>query len=154
MRSNAFLTFLQILSRLVIVWLILNAVPLTNIGPLLLIIAWSSTEIIRYLYYAWSRTEDPPYTLLWLRYSLFIVVYPMGVLGELISIFYALPTIKEQRLTSLYLPNMLNFSFDSYYFIVTVIIGYIPGFPKLYMHMLKQRGKYLTPGEKEKEKVQ
>ena len=153
-RSNAFLNFLQILSRLVIVWLILNPVPLTNIGPLLLLLAWSSTEIIRYLYYAWSRTEDPPYLLVWLRYSLFIVLYPMGVLGELISIYYALPIIKEQRTASLYLPNMLNFSFDSYYCILIILIGYLPGFPKLYMHMINQRAKYLTPGEKKKEKVQ
>ena len=75
----------------------------------------------------------------------------MGVLGELISIYYALPAIKENNLTSIYMPNSLNWSFDSYTFILIVLIGYVPGFPKLYFHMLKQRGKYL---EKEKVKVE
>ena len=75
----------------------------------------------------------------------------MGVLGELITIYYALPAIKQQNLTSLYMPNNLNWSFDSYTFILMVLFGYIPGFPKLYLHMLRQRGKYL---EKEKIKVE
>ena len=75
----------------------------------------------------------------------------MGVLGEIISIYYALPAIKEHNLTSLYMPNSLNWSFDSYTFVLIVLVGYIPGFPKLYLHMLRQRGKYL---EKEKVKVE
>ncbi|KAI6654123.1 3-hydroxyacyl-CoA dehydratase 2-like [Oopsacas minuta] len=144
-KSNAFLTFMQILSRIIIIWLILVPVPVTSVGPLLHIIAWSITEIIRYFYYAWSRAESPPYALLWLRYTTFIVLYPIGVLGEIISIFSALPTIKEHSLTSLQMPNILNWSFDSYTFLVLILIGYIPGFPQLYMHMIKQRRKYLSP---------
>lgn len=142
-KSNPSLTFLQVLSRVVIVWLVFNPVPPTSIGTLMVILAWSITEIVRYLYYAWSMAEKPPYILLWLRYTLFIVLYPLGVAGEIISTYYALPVIKEQKLNTLQMPNQLNWSFDCYTFMLMALVAYLPGFPALYSHMLKQRGKYL-----------
>lgn len=35
-----------------------------------------------------------PYVLLWLRYTGFIVLYPIGVSSELAMLWFALPTIK------------------------------------------------------------
>lgn len=38
-----------------------------------------------------------PYVLLWLRYTAFIVLYPLGVASELTMVALAMPYIKEQR---------------------------------------------------------
>lgn len=60
------------------------------------------------------------------RYTLFIVLYPMGVSGELLTIYAALPFVRQSGLYSISLPNKYNFSFDYYTFLILVMISYIP----------------------------
>ena len=53
-----------------------------------MILAWASVEVPRYLFYVFAvwtgdATKGTPYPLFWLRYSLFAVLYPMGIFGEL-----------------------------------------------------------------------
>lgn len=38
-----------------------------------------------------------PYVLLWLRYTAFIVLYPLGVASELAMVALAMPYIKAHR---------------------------------------------------------
>jgi len=38
-----------------------------------------------------------PYVLLWLRYTAFIVLYPLGVASELAMVALAMPTIRQER---------------------------------------------------------
>lgn len=60
------------------------------------------------------------------RYTLFIILYPMGVSGELLTIYAALPFVRQSGLYSISLPNKYNFSFDYYTFLILVMISYIP----------------------------
>ena len=53
-----------------------------------MILAWSMVEVPRYAFYIaalWTgdATKGTPYPLFWLRYSLFAILYPMGIFGEL-----------------------------------------------------------------------
>lgn len=64
--------------------------------------------------------------LLCFRYTLFIVLYPMGVTGELLTIYAALPYVRQAGLYSISLPNKYNFSFDYHAFLILVMISYIP----------------------------
>jgi Protein tyrosine phosphatase-like protein, PTPLA len=53
-----------------------------------MILAWSSVEVPRYAFYlaaliTGDATKGTPYPLFWLRYSLFAVLYPLGISGEL-----------------------------------------------------------------------
>lgn len=89
-----------------------------------------------------------PYPLLWARYSLFIVLYPLGVASEMTMAYLALPTIRKERPWSFSMPNSVNFAFDYYIFCFIAIACYIPGLPDLYKHMLKQRRKVLAPAGK------
>ncbi len=41
--------------------------------------AWSITEMIRYSFYAGGLLHMTPGVLTWLRYTLFIILYPIGV---------------------------------------------------------------------------
>lgn len=74
---------------------------------------------------------------------MFIVMYPLGVIGELMTIYAALPYVRKAGMYSLRLPNKYNVSFDYYYFLIIVMLSYIPLFPQLYFHMLRQRRKVL-----------
>jgi very-long-chain (3R)-3-hydroxyacyl-CoA dehydratase len=55
------------------------------------IFAWSLTEIIRYSFYATTLLGYESYPLLYLRYTTFYVLYPMGALSEDALIFASLP---------------------------------------------------------------
>ncbi|EPY77281.1 hypothetical protein CB1_001278014 [Camelus ferus] len=117
---------------------------------LLFVIAWTVTEIIRYSFYTFSLLNHLPYLIKWARYTLFIVLYPMGVSGELLTIYAALPFVRQAGLYSISLPNKYNFSFDYYAFLILIMISYIPIFPQLYYHMIHQRRKILSHTEEHK----
>jgi very-long-chain (3R)-3-hydroxyacyl-CoA dehydratase len=42
-----------------------------------LLMTWAVSEVIRYPYYLAAVTKKPPQLLEWLRYSAFIILYPM-----------------------------------------------------------------------------
>ena len=51
------------------------------------------------------------------RYSAFIPLYPLGILGgEMPLIWSGLPYMKERKLHSLEMPNSVNFAFSYYMF--------------------------------------
>lgn len=58
-----------------------------------MIVSWASVEVPRYAFYVAAlltgdATKLTPFPLFWLRYSLFAVLYPTGITGEL-TVFYA-----------------------------------------------------------------
>lgn len=136
---------MQVSSRLFAVWAIMNAVPeaLNSIGVPLLTIAWCIAEITRYLYYALDLLHACPYILVWCRYTFFMVLYPVGITGEILAMLAAFPYIKQRKLFSILLPNAFNFSFNFSYVIVLILVSYIPLSPQLFGHMLIQRKKVL-----------
>ena len=156
-RSNPVLVFLQVLSRLLVVWAV--AYPFTasrnSIGLLVVCIAWPLAEIVRYVYYALNILNKMPYFVVWCRYSFFIVLYPIGVSGELITIYKAIEYLQPASIRKAYgvsLPNKWNISFDLQYFFIFSMIMYIPVFPMLYNHMLVQRKKVLFGANDKKKK--
>lgn len=153
--SPIFTTVMQVWSRLFVVWFIIDlenrGVHYTESQSFFIatvLIAWSITEIVRYNFYAFNLYGICPYILTWLRYTLFLVLYPMGVGSELALIYFRLGYYRENRPFSLELPNKLNWSFDSYIFVWLMILGYVPGFPQLFGYMLRQRKKVLNPETK------
>lgn len=60
------------------------------------------------------------------RYNMFIIMYPLGVAGELLTIYAALPFVRKTGMLSMRLPNKYNVSFDYYYFLIIVMLSYIP----------------------------
>jgi hypothetical protein len=58
-----------------------------------MILSWSMVEVPRYAFYlaallTGDATKKTPFPLFWLRYSLFAVLYPTGITGEL-TVFFA-----------------------------------------------------------------
>ncbi|EGG24287.1 hypothetical protein DFA_06437 [Cavenderia fasciculata] len=140
-------TFVQVFSRVACVTLAI-LVPTTNDhwAMSLMLTAWGITEVVRYLFYALSLYDAVPYILGWLRYTLFIILYPSGVTGETGTIIASLPYVKETGLWSITMPNALNVSFNLYYTLIGSLAFYVIGLPWLYTYMLGQRKRFIQSG--------
>lgn len=68
-----------------------------------------------------------PYPLLWLRYSTFIFLYPLGVASEMTMVWLALPHIRRTHMWSIDMPNIVNFAFDYFLLCLLAVVIYIPG---------------------------
>ncbi|KAK2182685.1 hypothetical protein NP493_338g01016 [Ridgeia piscesae] len=143
-KSNPVLTGVQVMSRVMLLLVAYSVQEVQNcVGIPMLLTAWSITEVIRYAFYTFSLLGSMPYFVQWCRYTLFIVLYPIGVSGELITIYKSLPTLQRSTMYSVAMPNPANISFSFHYFMIFVMLSYIPFFPQLYMHMFRQRRKII-----------
>ncbi|KAI8872793.1 PTPLA-domain-containing protein [Ramicandelaber brevisporus] len=133
-QSGVFTTLPQVFSRLFITWGILFTVAhpnhYTHWSFAMITVSWSLTESIRYSYYALNLLDIAPYALLWARYTLFIILYPIGLTGELFQITLSLPHMEEG-------PAAM------YYFSQFMLLAFPVAFTRLYLHMFSQRGKAL-----------
>ncbi|OXV09779.1 hypothetical protein Egran_02459 [Elaphomyces granulatus] len=89
--------------------------------------AWGVTECVRYGFFAlqvWGMGVPAWWT--WLRYNTFYVLYPIGISSECILIWKALkPAAKLHPLYQ--------------WFLVAILVIYVPGSYILYTHMIAQR---------------
>ncbi|VAH86532.1 unnamed protein product [Triticum turgidum subsp. durum] len=146
-RSPVSATLPQIGSRLFVTWGILWSFPETRTHILVssLVISWSITEIIRYSFFGTKELfGSAPSSLLWLRYSSFLVMYPTGISSEVGLIYIALQFIKASEKYCIRMPNKWNYSFDYFYASILVLLVYVPGSPHMYTYMLGQRKKALA----------
>eukprot|EP00980_Cylindrotheca_fusiformis_P029983 scaffold24137_cov206-Cylindrotheca_fusiformis.AAC.2 len=88
-RSPVVVTALQVGSRIAaLVAMNASESAQNQWGAGVMIISWALVEVFRYMFYAAAiitgdSTKKTPYPLFWLRYSLFAVLYPTGITGEL-----------------------------------------------------------------------
>ena len=106
--------------------------------------SWSLVEVPRYAFYAINLVCTPAYWMKFVRYSLFLVLYPSGITGEVLSVLAALPAIAARGLFRYPMPNRLNFSFDYECFTWFILATYVPGSYIMYTYMLSQRKKQLA----------
>jgi very-long-chain (3R)-3-hydroxyacyl-CoA dehydratase len=153
-RSPVMITATQVASRLWILWGIVNLAPeatttsvvtvgVVQLSLVTLLTAWCLSEIIRYGFFALKEIGSQPDLMVWLRYSGFLILYPLGVSSELAMVWLALPVIRLKGLWSISLPNPLNFSVSYDVVCILAVCAYLPGFPQLFGYMLKQRRKVL-----------
>ncbi|KAK4157084.1 hypothetical protein C8A00DRAFT_40451 [Chaetomidium leptoderma] len=143
--APVFTTLMQVASRLFLMWAVCWPFPQNNTSVFYssMLLAWSLTEVIRYSYFALKQVDEVPGSLHWLRYSAFLVLYPIGISSEVAMTLQALFYGPASSLTPWY-P----------YALVMVLLSYIPGSVILYSHMLKQRRKYLGAGKTAEKKTQ
>jgi very-long-chain (3R)-3-hydroxyacyl-CoA dehydratase len=133
-------TCIQVLVRLFIVGVIsIFPSAQTSVFYSIMATAWAIADIIRYSTYL---LESPivngkaPFALVWLRYTLFYILYPIGVAGEL-------------GILSASIPDVALFAGRAGVLAVAILmILYIPVFPIMYLHMIKLRSKVLGKEEK------
>lgn len=144
-KANVVTTIVQVVSRVQIIYVMMLCPRAENSpGMVPMITAWGLVEVVRYLYLALNLFGMAPRVLTWLRYTLFYVLYPLGVYGEMRVLYDSLPDLIEGHLLSVSLPNPWNFSFSfASYIKVLLFVVYLPGLYVQYTHMIRQRGKVL-----------
>ncbi|KDP44189.1 hypothetical protein JCGZ_05656 [Jatropha curcas] len=113
-------------------------------------LVWSLAEVIRYSHYALNCLGNCPSWLTYLRYTAFIVLYPIGILpGEMWLMYQGIPFAKKNHLyASLF--SALPFSYTD--FIKAVLMLYPFLWLRLYLHLLKQRRSKLGKHHERKRK--
>ncbi|CAM9281733.1 unnamed protein product, partial [Phaeothamnion confervicola] len=134
-RSPWTTTLVQVLSRLLVVWCFLDRCHEceASVGFLLCAGSWAAVEVPRYLFYAFNVLGGVPEALFFLRYTLFAVLYPTGITGEIVTMLAGLPCIKA-------LPANFNLGpVTPYHMALFALATYVPGAPYMYLHMVKTR---------------
>ncbi|KAF2666559.1 PTPLA-domain-containing protein [Microthyrium microscopicum] len=138
-RAPLFTTGLQVLSRVVLIWGIVENFPVEReVAYSTMLFAWSVTEVVRYSYFVLSLTGSVPDGLVWLRYNLFFVLYPLGIGSEVWLVFKSIPAASKQN-------PLLGYA-------LMAIMGiYVPGSYVLYTHMMAQRRRVMRGKQRAKE---
>lgn len=124
-RSPLPTTLLQVSSRLLLVWGVVNAYPrATSPSPFYtsMIVAWALSEIVRYSYFVLnlrrlgssSGREEVPAFVTWLRYNLFYVLYPLGIGSEMALVWKA-SEVAEWKLQWAFLAALLVYVPGEFY---------------------------------------
>uniref|UniRef100_A0A0D3EJM8 Very-long-chain (3R)-3-hydroxyacyl-CoA dehydratase n=1 Tax=Oryza barthii TaxID=65489 RepID=A0A0D3EJM8_9ORYZ len=128
-RSPVSSTLPQITGRLFITWGIL----------------WSFPEVTRYSFYGMKESFGfTPSWLLWLRYSTFIVCFPVGMVSEVGLVYIVVPFMKASEKYCLRMPNKWNFSIKYFYASVFFMVLYAPVYLHLFHYLIVQRKKALA----------
>ena len=89
-RSGVVSNVIQIASRLFVIWV---AGVYGGSGKHwaygMMSVAWALSDFTRYAYYLTQLTDASVPILKWARYNFFLVLYPVGTLGEAILIYLA-----------------------------------------------------------------
>eukprot|EP00976_Prorocentrum_cordatum_P087224 1186822-Prorocentrum_minimum.AAC.5 len=121
-----------------------------------------SHQVVRYPWYAFSTIGACPGWLTWLRYTVFVPMYPFGVVSEMMLLYLALPFAKAREMYNIDMPNAFNFGFDWHKFMVVRkssaeicfmftqggLVYYPFAWLQLYTHMFAQRKKKLGVSKK------
>jgi very-long-chain (3R)-3-hydroxyacyl-CoA dehydratase len=107
-RAPLFTTFMQVASRFLLVWGIVDQFPQLatdglhggSVAYCCMLVAWSVTEVIRYAFFALSLArgaEGVPGVVKWARYNTFFVLYPLGIGSECWLVWLAAGGPARQR---------------------------------------------------------
>lgn len=135
-KTPVFTSLIQISSRVFVLFWINVILPVDMIsvagidGVVMVSIAWGITEVVRYSFYFLGLLGKDIYALTWMRYSFFLVLYPLGVTGEWFIL------LSQIQLSGWEL-SVLNV------FLGAVLLSYFYYFPQLFGYMLQQRKKRL-----------
>jgi len=142
---------LQAFGRLVFGMITINLAPMDCASVFFTLLVFSIAESNRYPYYYLKQIgmehSQVGRIFGWLRYSTFLVIYPLGAIGELMTSFASIDNIRatSPKRFSIELPNTVNFAFHFDYFLMYFLpLMYIVFFPQNYMYMVSQRKRYMA----------
>uniref|UniRef100_A0A3Q3WMX9 Very-long-chain (3R)-3-hydroxyacyl-CoA dehydratase n=1 Tax=Mola mola TaxID=94237 RepID=A0A3Q3WMX9_MOLML len=143
-KTGFFPAMIQVTGRNVILFVIFGSLEDMQNKPVVFFVfyLWSTIEIFRYPFYMLACIGTEWKLLTWLRYSIWIPLYPLGVVAEAVAVIQSLPIFDETRLFSLPLPavlgHSLSFSYTLQIYLVLMFLGLFINFRQLY----KQRSRW------------
>ncbi|XP_032799343.2 very-long-chain (3R)-3-hydroxyacyl-CoA dehydratase [Daphnia magna] len=141
----------QVGGRSIILFCLIEAEERIQNKPVIfyLILCWSVIELFRYPYYM-TRVYNRDFGIItWLRYTVWIPLYPLGFLCEGIVILRNIPYFEETEKFSVGLPNKWNFSFHFPTLMrMYLLFFFLPAMYTMMSYMSKQRQKKLKSPKK------
>lgn len=147
-KGSPLVPFLQCSGRAFVLFAMIEMEPRMQPKPVVfyLFLVWASIELVRYPYYITQLISIELSFLTWLRYTLWIPLYPLGILCEGVIVLRNIPYFEETDRLSVHLPNVWNFTFDMPTFLrIYLLILAVPGAYFMMSHMSKTRAKKLGP---------
>ncbi|XP_044740677.1 very-long-chain (3R)-3-hydroxyacyl-CoA dehydratase [Chrysoperla carnea] len=147
-KGSPFPAFLQTGGRAVILFCMIEAEPRMQEKPVIfyLFFVWTLIELVRYPYYISQLYNKDIGFLTWLRYTIWIPLYPLGIVCEGVIILRNIPYFEETQKFTVSLPNTYNFAFHFPTVMrLYLLIFIIPVMYALMSHMYKARVKKLGP---------
>lgn len=140
--------FIQVTGRSLILFTMIEAEPRMQTKPVVfyLFLIWASIEVFRYPYYIMSLYKKSIELLTWLRYTLWIPLYPLGVLCEGIIILRNIPYFEETGRFIVEMPNSWNVTFHTPTLMRIYLVALmLPGLYTVMNHMYRVRVKKIGP---------
>ncbi|KAM8891149.1 very-long-chain (3R)-3-hydroxyacyl-CoA dehydratase isoform 2-T2 [Spinachia spinachia] len=140
-RTGVTPTLIQVVGRNFILFIIFGSVEEMHRQPVVFFVfyLWSAIEIFRYPFYMLGCFNTEWKTLTWLRYTIWIPLYPLGVVAEAVAVIQSIPIFDKTKLFSIPLPKAagtsVSFSCVLYVYLVLMFLGLFINF----RHLYKQR---------------
>ncbi|XP_023336938.1 very-long-chain (3R)-3-hydroxyacyl-CoA dehydratase [Eurytemora carolleeae] len=134
-KGSVYEATIQVGGRLIFLFLLIDSEPRMQDKPVVfyLLMTYSSVEIVRYPYYLFRVYDMDIGLITWLRYTIWIPLYPIGFICEGVIALRNIPYFEETEQFSVLLPNRWNFAF---YFPNLIRFYLLFGFfPLLYTQM-------------------
>lgn len=135
--------FMQVFGRNMVLFLVVVAHKELHQQAVVygLFLVWSLIEVVRYPFYASQVINKRIEPLIWLRYTMWIPLYPLGIFFEGTLIWRAIPLLEKSERFSIRLPNAFNFSFSFEWFLRVYLVLLIAGgwYMMKHMYILRQR---------------
>ncbi|KAM8876749.1 very-long-chain (3R)-3-hydroxyacyl-CoA dehydratase-like [Synchiropus picturatus] len=141
MKSGVFPAMIQVAGRNVVLFVIFGSLEQMQNKPVVFFVfyLWSAIETFRYPFYMLACIGMEWKLLTWLRYSLWIPLYPLSVVAEAVAVVQSMAIFDETRLFSLPLPavlgHWLSFSYTLQLYLVIMFLGLFINV----RHLYKQR---------------
>ncbi|XP_012221184.1 very-long-chain (3R)-3-hydroxyacyl-CoA dehydratase isoform X2 [Linepithema humile] len=131
-KSSTLVSFLQVGGRGFVLFFMIDGEPRIQNKSVIfyLFLVWCAIEIVRYPYYILRLLNIEIAFLTWLRYTLWIPLYPLGFIYEGIIILRNISYFEETQKFTVSLPNTYNFAF------------HFPSLMRLYLLLLLLPGIY------------
>uniref|UniRef100_A0A3Q2QAE5 Very-long-chain (3R)-3-hydroxyacyl-CoA dehydratase n=1 Tax=Fundulus heteroclitus TaxID=8078 RepID=A0A3Q2QAE5_FUNHE len=140
-RSSVTPALIQVVGRNFVLFVIFGSLEEMHHRPVVFFVfyLWSGIEIFRYPFYMLGCFNTEWKTLTWLRYTVWIPLYPLGVLAEAVAVIQSIPIFNQTKLFSIPLPRAIgtsiSFSYVLHVYLILMFLGLFINF----RHLYKQR---------------
>uniref|UniRef100_A0A8B9K2B3 Very-long-chain (3R)-3-hydroxyacyl-CoA dehydratase n=1 Tax=Astyanax mexicanus TaxID=7994 RepID=A0A8B9K2B3_ASTMX len=128
-KSGVIPAFIQVMGRNVILFVIFGSLEEMQNKPVVFFVfyLWSAIEIFRYPFYMLACIDTEWKMLTWLRYTIWMPLYPLGVLAEAVSVIQSIPIFDETKFLSIPLPaalgSSISFSYILRFYLLIMFLG-------------------------------
>ncbi|KAJ6662926.1 hypothetical protein lerEdw1_011130 [Lerista edwardsae] len=136
---------LQVCGRNFVLFLVLGGVEEMQSKAVVFFVfyLWSMIEIFRYPFYMLSCIDIEWKVLTWIRYTIWIPLYPLGILAEAVSMIQAIPAFQSTGRFSFTLPSPLSVTVPFSIFLqLYLAVLFLAPFLN-FRHLYKQRKRHL-----------